>query len=90
MSPCATTIDGRVTICRPPAAQPLTRWSETVMFDMDPAHDKTLRFRTHPRRQVWCSKCRRRRWAKHLVIIAQGWYEPMIFCRGKCPPRSRR
>ena len=89
MSPCATTVDGTLTICRPSAPQPMTRYATVVTLDMDPAHDRTFRSRNHPRRQFWCHKCRRRRWAKNLVIISDGWYDPMIFCAGGCPRRRR-
>ena len=77
MSPCLT--NGRLTLCRPPASQPLTRWTETI--DLGGKHGRhTFHHRTHPRRQVQCHKCRRRRWAANLRIIAQAWYDPMIFC----------
>lgn len=76
-------IGDTVTLCRPPAAQPLTRWSETVK-------GRTFHFRTPPRRQVRCHRCRRRRWARNLSIIAQAWYDPMIVCADGCRRAARR
>ena len=80
MSPCL--IGKGITLCRPPASQPLTRWSETL--DLGPSGRKTFHHRTNPRRQVRCHKCRRRRYARNLRVIAQAWYDPMIFCAGGC------
>lgn len=91
MSPCLS--DGRVTLCRPPAEQPLTRWRDVIVlggFGEGPIRRKVFRHRVHPRRQIRCHKCRRRRWARNLVVIAgAGWYDPLIFCAGRCPPRRR-
>ena len=90
MSPCL--IGNGVTLCRPPDAQPLTRWSETVYLGPHARSPrKTFHHRTNPRRQVRCHKCRRRRYARNLMIIAQAWYDPMIFCAdGCCQARRRR
>ena len=86
MSPCL--IGEGITLCRPPASQPLTRWSE--MIDLGTRRRKTFHHRVNPSRQVRCHKCRCRRWAKNLVIIAQAWYDPMIVCAGGCRrPRAR-
>ena len=81
MSPCL--IGEGITLCRPPASQPLTHWSETIALARSPRKV----FRTNPRRQVRCHKCRRRRYARNLRIIAQAWYDPMIFCAGGCARR---
>ena len=83
MSPCL--IGDGVTLCRPPASQPLTRWSETIALGPRARSPrKVFHHRCNPRRQVRCHKCRRRRYARNLRIIAQAWYDPMIVCAGGC------
>lgn len=88
MSPCL--IGDGVTLCLPPAAQPLTRWSETIDLGWPKYERRTFRHRTNPRRQVRCHRCRRRRWARNLRIIAQAWYDPMIVCVDGCRRASQR
>ncbi len=80
MSPCL--IGEGVTLCHPPDAQPLTRWSETIYFGSRPRSPrKTFHHRMSPRAQARCHRCRRRRWARNLRIIAQAWYDSVILCR---------
>ena len=85
MSPCL--IGEGITLCRPPADQPLTRWRETIDLG---TRSKVIHHRLNPRSQVRCHRCRRRRYARNLRIIAQAWYDPMILCAGGCRrPRVR-
>ena len=83
MSPCL--IGDGITLCRPPDSQLLTHWSETIALGSRARSPrKVFHHRTNPRRQVRCHKCRRRRYARNLRIIAQAWYDPMIVCAGGC------
>ncbi|MEK7112454.1 MAG: hypothetical protein AAB875_03940, partial [Patescibacteria group bacterium] len=89
VSPCL--IGKGVTLCRPPASQSLTHWSETIFLGPRARSPrKVFHHRTNPRSQVRCHRCRRRRYARNLCIIAQAWYDPMIVCAGGCRrPRAR-
>ena len=84
MSPCLVATG--MTLCVPERAQPLTRWRERIEIN---GVTKTFHYRTAPRAQVRCHRCRRRRWASKLQVIAGGgWYDPVVLCIGGC--RRRR
>lgn len=61
-------------------SQPLTRWR-------DPNLPRRWHVRrNHPRRQMYCYLCGRRRWAKHLRI--QVYYDGVhVFCAEGCQRR---
>ena len=84
MSPCL--IGQGVTLCRPPAAQPLTRFVDDAMVEYGGLVIVTV----YPaRRQFRCHRCRARRWAKNLTIVVQAWYDPLVICADRCRRRKR-
>jgi hypothetical protein len=65
--------------------QPLTRYRDTVLLGMG---YRRCWFRHHPRDQMRCHVCGRRRWAKNLRI--QVYYDSsVISCRGECWPGQK-
>lgn len=70
-----------------PPSQPATRY----FVDLDLQRGfRRMWFRSSPHKLAWCHKCRRRRRLKNLRIIAQAYYDPMVFCAGGCAPKKRR
>ena len=73
MSPCC--VGKEIILCQPPAPQPLTRYKIEGIGDKD-----FMWFTMKPNSLAWCHRCRRRRRARNISIIAHAYYEPMVFC----------
>jgi hypothetical protein len=66
-------------------SQPATKFSEQI-------GDVGIEHVIRPHVRIWCSRCRQRRLAKHLRVIAQAYYDPVYFCadEAKCRAAKRK
>lgn len=70
---CLHSADGSLVVCRPPHAQPATRFRSAL-----PIGPRWVKIPGG--RLLWCYKCERRRPARNLLVIEQAWYDPVFFC----------
>jgi hypothetical protein len=77
-------------ICVPPRGQPMTRIARRLTID----DVETNWVEEHGRGEIfWCYECRKKRRAENLTVIAQEWYDDMIFCsegKGCNGPETKR
>mgnify|MGYP001583267742 CR=1 FL=1 len=79
--PCLPITQGEKTvgaICGPPT-MPLTKWVERIWLPTQ-QREMVIRHRIPGNRLHRCSRCRKRRPAKNLLVNGGGWWEPIIFC----------
>ena len=82
MTPCCFVGNG-IVLCRPPALQPLTRYRIAGIGEKG-----FMWFTMKSDSLAWCHRCRRRRRARNLSIIAQAYYEPIIDCTDETECRA--
>lgn len=67
--------------------QPFTRYVDHILLGMGYSRRQATR-RHHPRAQVRCHVCGRRRWARNLIVCV--YYDHvLVACQDRCRRRRR-